>query len=78
MDRRLPLLEPEDCPLNPIPTFFSWYHVDPLLKKEIFRLDNRPVSPKIPEKKWVFGAGGTNESTWRKQKVTSGGLCLDK
>ena len=32
---------------HPIPTFFSWYHVDPLLKKEVFTLENQVIQ-KIP------------------------------
>ena len=37
--------------------FFLGYHVDPLLKKEVFTLKNQ-VFPKIPLKKWVVGVGG--------------------
>ena len=37
---------------------FSGYDVDPLLKKEVFTLENQ-VSQNIPYKKWVFGVGGS-------------------
>ena len=42
--------------LHPIPTLFSGYDVDPLLKKEVFTVKNQ-VLPKCPEKKRVFGVG---------------------
>ena len=35
---------------------FSGYHVDPLLKKEVFTLKNQ-VLPNKTWNKWVFGAG---------------------